>query len=319
LSAKTLALLVFALLGCKSDPPPPAPSPSPPEILDVHVHLPQAEAASALVAALDRQGVRRAVILGSLGVPPATGPGRFRPGNEAVLAAAAKYPDRLIPFVALEPGLDGPEALADYRRRGACGVKLYAGHQEFHDKPLDDPNFAPLWKILEEQRVPTLVHVNTVRFAEEFDRVLTAYPSLSIVCAHYCGARTDLSRLERLFSAHPRLLVDTSGGSAVFAAEGFAGLGRQRERALAMIRAAPERFLYGSDLTAETLAPDFAEEWKLQFDANLGSLQKERFSFWRKEGAGMAIGEYQGFALEPALAGPILGGNARRWLGACLR
>jgi predicted TIM-barrel fold metal-dependent hydrolase len=315
---------LLALLGCDRSPPPPAPAPAPApsEILDVHIHLLQADAAVPLLSALDRRGVRRAVVLGSVApaVPP--GPGRFRAGNEAVLAAAAAHPDRLIPFVALEPGTDGPAELADYRRRGACGVKLYVGHQDFHDRPIDDPSFAPLYRALAEQRVPTLIHVNTVRYADELDRVLSAYPDIPLVCAHFCGARTDLGRLERLFASHPRLLVDTSGGSAQAASEGFAGLERQRDRVLSMIRAAPERFLYGSDLTASRgVGPDDAEDWDLQFSANLGLLREPRFHFWRKEGnlPGLSMGDYRGLALGPDLAGPILGGNARRWLGTCVR
>ncbi len=196
---------LLTMLGCKSDPAPPAPPPAPPEVVDVHVHLLSADAAAPLLQALDRHGIGRAVLLGSVGASPSAGPGRFRAGNEAVLVAAAGSAGRLVPFVALEPGQDGAAELAEYRRRGACGVKLYAGHQDLHEKPMDDPSYTPLWKALEEQRVPTLVHVNTVRYADEFDRVLSAHPGLSIVCAHFCGARTELG---------PALAGPVLGGNA---------------------------------------------------------------------------------------------------------
>jgi len=316
-----LVLVSGWLLACR-DEPPPAAKPASPEILDVHIHLHDEGAATPLVAALDRNGIARAVILGSvrLGVPK--GPERFVAGNEAVLAAAQKNPGRLIPFVALEPSVSGPDKLAEYRRRGACGVKLYVGHQDFHDKPIDDPSFAPLYQALDAQRIPTLIHVNTARYEAEFERFLGAYPNIPLVCAHFCGARTDVSRLARLFSSHPGLLVDTSGGSPSVAAEGFAGLERQRDRVLAMIRAAPERFLFGSDLSVEReLGPSDADEWNLHLRANLGLLREETFSFYRREGGlpGLSVGTYRGLMLGPELLSPILGGNTRRWLGACLR
>ncbi|UQA59803.1 amidohydrolase family protein [Polyangium aurulentum] len=313
------ALVALALLGCRSEKPPP-PAAAPPSIIDVHVHLLEPGAAEPLLSALDRHRIARAVLLGST-TPGAPATSRFRAGNEAVLAAAAAHPDRLIPFVALEPGKDGPAELSAYRGRGACGVKLYVGHQEFHDKPIDDPSFEALWKALEEQKVPTLIHVNTVRYGEELSRVLAAHPNLPALCAHFCGARTDLGRLERLLSAHPRLLVDTSNGSADPAAEGFAGLERQRDRLLALLRASPERFLFGSDLTAIPIGPRFSEEWDAHFAANLGLLQKETFAFWRRgsDNSGLVEGTYRGLALGPELLAPILEGNARRWLGACVR
>jgi len=320
--SKTLPgiLLALALFGCKDEAAKPAPAP--PEILDVHVHLLHEGAAGPLLAALDRHGIARALVLGSVTPASPSGPERFVAGNEAVLAAAGKNPGRLIPFVALDPALDGPEKLAEYRRRGACGVKLYVGHQSFHDKPIDDPSFAPLYRALEAERVPTLIHVNTVRYEAELDRLLTAFPRIPLVCAHFCGARTDLGRLERLLAAHPSLLVDTSGGAPSVAAAGFAGLERERERALAMIRAAPERFLFGSDLTAAIEpAAEGDDAWDVHLRANLGLLREETFSFYRKEGGlpGMALGTYRGLSLGPELLAPILGGNARRWLGACVR
>jgi predicted TIM-barrel fold metal-dependent hydrolase len=313
------ALVALALLGCRGEKAP-LPAIAPPSAINVHVHLLEPGAAGPLLSALDRHRIGHAVLLGSV-VPGAPAADRFRQGNEAVLAAATAHPHRFIPFVALDPAKDGPAELSAYRGRGACGVKLYVGHQEFHDKPLDDPSFEGLWKALEEQRVPTLIHVNTVRYGEELSRVLAAHPSLPLVCAHFCGARTDLGRLERLLSAHPRLLVDTSNGSAGPAAEGFAGLERQRDRLLALLRASPERFLFGSDLSAIPIGPRFSKEWDEHLAANLGLLQKETFVFWRKasDDSGLVEGTYRGLALGSDLLAPILEGNARRWLGSCVR
>ncbi|MFZ6183731.1 amidohydrolase family protein [Nannocystis pusilla] len=293
-----------------------APRPAP--VTDVHVHLPAPDGVPALLAAMDRHGIERAVLLGC----PEGQPGalRFTASNDAVLAAASAHPERLVAFPALGPE-DGPEALAELRGRGACGVKLYLGTPELHDRTLDDPRLAPLWAALAAERVPVILHVNTVRYEDELSRLLAAYPELALVCPHFCGARTSVDRLERLLAAHPGLRFDTSGGAPLHAAAGFAGLEQARDRVGALLRAHPERFLFGSDLTAGPRGPQRGDDWDYHLAANLDLLRAPTLQFWRRdEGSvrgGLTRGEYRGLELEAQVLAPILRDNAERWLAPC--
>lgn len=307
--------------------PTPEPAPAPVERIDMHVHL-VADATDELLAAMDRHGIAQAVVLSSPHLdpahPPPPGADMFvdwRAANDRLLAQTREHRDRLIPFVTIEPAAFDPAAFEAWQAAGACGVKIYAGHQSLHERPLDDPAHATAWRTLERLGVPVLLHVNTVRFEAELDGLLRQYPKLSLVCAHLCGSRTDLDRFERIMQAHPSLLFDTSHGPGQPGVDGFANLERERERLRGLIERAPQRFLFGSDLVTLPIADDRSAtrfEWDQQLVANLGLLEAERFEFLRSQPqGGVAMGSYEGLALDAELGEAVLTGNARRWLSAC--
>lgn len=318
-------LAALALLAACADAPP-----APRERIDAHVHL-VGDVAGELLAALDRRGIDRAVVLASPHLdpdhPPAPGAAPFsgwRAANERLLAAAAAHRERLLPFVTLDPADSDPRELDDWLARGACGVKLYIGHQALHARPLADPAHHAIFAALAQRGVPVLLHVNTVRFEDELADLLRAHPSLELVCAHLCGSRTDLDRLERILRAHPTLRVDTSHGGGRPGVDGFTHLERERERIRRIIAAEPGRFLFGSDLVTTTTVGDVDAtrlEWDRQLAANLGLLAADRFEFMRAgDGPGSLVpGSYRGLSLPDDILADVLAGNARRWLARCLR
>ncbi|WP_437332382.1 amidohydrolase family protein [Sorangium sp. So ce394] len=315
----SLGAALAAVLGCRSSPPPPRQ-----EVIDIHVHLTHADAVTPLLAHMAKHRIDRAVILASPDLTSGrggSGLAGYRTGNDIVLDAAAAHPGKLIPFVTVDLGHGDLAYLAELRRRGACGVKLYQGHNLFHERPLDDPSHQAMWQALSDQALPILLHANTVRYRDELEAVLRSFPDLRLVCAHLCGSRTDLARVESLMEAFPRLLVDTSHGSAGPAAEGFANLERERAQLLKLFSRWPERFLFGTDLVTSGLDPLSMELWDLQVESNMGLLKEDNFRFFRQtaDQPARTLGTYQGLHLPPELLGPALGQNAARWLGACAR
>lgn len=325
-----LAALAGLALACA------APTPTPTEStgadddvvrdrVDIHVHL-VGDAVDELLAALDRHAITAAVVIASPHLDPAhdlaPGPDArlrgWRAANDALLAATAAHRDRLFPFIAVDPAEVRVAELEQWFQRGARGVKLYAGHQKLHARPLDDPAHAALFDWLERHSVPVLAHVNTVRYRDELARLLRAHPRLELVCAHLCGSRTDLDRLAGLLREFPRLRVDTSHGAGAPGVDGFTAIDGDRERLRALIDVQPERFLFGSDLVT---TPATAREWDLQLSANLGLIERERFEFWRHTAriGALAPGVYHGLALPEPAVSRVLGGNARAWLGAYRR
>lgn len=325
LAALALACGAPASSGSTGDDEPPAR-----DRVDVHVHL-VGGAVDELLAALDRNGITAAVVLASPHLDPglALAPGLdarlrgWREANDALLTATLPHRDRLLPFVTVDPADVDLAELARWFERGARGVKLYAGHQKLHARPLDDPAHASLFEWLEQRSVPVLAHVNTVRYRDELARLLRAYPRLELVCAHLCGSRTDLDRLAGLLREFPRLRVDTSHGPGMPGVDGFTAIEEDRDRLHALIETHPERFLFGSDLVTARAgdAADTAREWDYQLAANLGLLERERFDYWRHGGqiGALARGVYFGLALPEPIRGRVVGGNARAWLGAYRR
>jgi predicted TIM-barrel fold metal-dependent hydrolase len=332
-SAERLATFGLALqLGCGAPAREAADSaPASSERLDAHVHLVEG-AVDELLAALDRQGIAAAIVVASPHLDPRSGvalddsgvlPG-WREANDRILADTAGHRDRLIPFITVEPAQVEIAELEAWFERGACGVKIYAGHQRLHARPLDDPRHDRLFEWLEGRRVPVLLHVNTVRYRDELADVLREHPNLELVCAHLCGSRTDLDRLAGLLHEFPRLRVDTSHGGGVHGVDGYMAIERERDRLRAMILAEPDRFVFGSDLVT-THSPSGAsateQEWDLQLAANLGLIERETFEFWRRSEAlpatALELGSYRGLALDEPIRARVLAGNAREWLASC--
>ena len=318
----------------KREPPagqeqPAAAAPGSPGAIDAHVHL-TTGAGAELVAMLDELGVAQAVVVASPHLDAAQTPARlseYRAANEVVLAAAAAHPGRLIPFVTVELGNVEPEYVRGVLDRGACGVKIYQGHRALRERPLAHASHRPVLALLEQRGVPVLLHVNTVRFRDDLVELMAAFPALRVVCAHFCGSRTDLDRLAGIMAELPGLLFDTSHGGPVHGAAGFANLEQERERLIAMMRAAPGRFLFGSDLVTALHLPGWREDWRVQIQANLDFLRAQRFRFWRpaEDGVAVTIQDYRGLGLatgderDRLLLGGVLRGNAERWLAPCLQ
>lgn len=338
MASKPLALIgLLGLLACRRDEPAsdrvealPVTSSereSPPQRIDVHVHLVDGQR-DALLAALDRKGIAAAVVVASPhldarhGVPlDDSGLLRgWRDANARLLDETKDHRDRLWPFVTVEPSEVEIAELERWFAAGACGVKLYFGHQRLHARPLDDPQFTALFEWLASERIPLLAHVNTVRYRDELAALLRRHPDLALICPHLCGSRTDVDRLAGLLREFPRLRVDTSHGGGIHGTAGFTAIEEQHERVRALILAEPERFAFGSDLvTTPSHEPEQTRvEWDLQLDANLGLLERERFTWWREQPeGGLVLGEFRGFALPAEVRERVLGGNASEWLTRC--
>jgi len=153
-----------------------------------------------LLEGLDAVGARAVVF-------PMHEPDGYTAANDAVLAAAAERPDRLVAFCRVSPH-DG--ALAEARRAldaGARGIKLHPRAERFG---MDEPVVGELVALAHERRVPVLIHAgrgipalgeNTVRLAER-------HPHATLILAH--AAISDLAWLWRVLPAHPNVLIDTS-------------------------------------------------------------------------------------------------------------
>jgi uncharacterized protein len=176
------------------------------ELYDAHTHIgandPDGyrQTPAELLDALELAGARGVVF-------PMHEPDGYAAANDAVLAAVAERPERLVAFCRVSPH-DG--ALAEARRAldaGARGIKLHPRAERFG---MDEPAVAELVALAHERRVPVLIHAgrgipalgeNTVRLAER-------YPGATLILAH--AAISDLAWLWRVLPSHPNVLVDTA-------------------------------------------------------------------------------------------------------------
>lgn len=184
-------------------------------VIDFHLHLPCARGAvDAALRALDAAGVARAVCFG-LGAPLA------ELDNPGVLAAAARRPDRLVPFAHVRLGLDRAGDIRRLASAGFRGLKCI-----WPRGPYDAEPFWPVYAEAERLRLPILFHTGIVLRSGvdatqpvsslwmrpgTLDLVARMFPRLRIVMAHLGGPW--FAEAFMMARVHPRVWLDVSSGS----------------------------------------------------------------------------------------------------------
>jgi uncharacterized protein len=150
-------------------------------IIDAHNHLGIRHGAkqtgAELVAKLDATGVDKAVIFPFV-------EGNFR--NDPIKEAFDQFPDRLIPYCAVNPWQ--PDAVAEVRRCildwGFKGLKLHPTINGFHlsDGGLVDPLFA----LADELGIPVIAHgaSDLYNSPPEFAIMARRFPNVRLLMAH---------------------------------------------------------------------------------------------------------------------------------------
>ncbi len=200
------------------------------DIVDAHAHLgvdadghrmPPAD----LIADLDRHGCAAAVCF------PANEPGAdgmFTEANAAVVAAARRWPERIIPFCRADPRRsDAPAALERAAADGARGLKLHPVAQRFRP---EDPAVVVLVRAAAQRGWPVLIHAGfgARALGDPIRELADAVPEATLILAH--GGRGDARALRALLDDHPGLCFDTSLASLAD-----------------LVATPPERLCFGAD------------------------------------------------------------------------
>ncbi len=112
--------------------------------------------AAELIEQMDRSGVDRTVVFGF----PWTDPEIARRHNEYIGEAAARFPDRLLPFVCVNPR--SPRAAVEVERCLASGM-LGVGELAFYTEALDSAVvkvLEPIASCCRDYQVPLMIHTN---------------------------------------------------------------------------------------------------------------------------------------------------------------
>lgn len=205
-------------------------------IIDFHTHVDEAVAfgwidpPEKIVGLLDEAGIDLAVVMSYTDLP-GLNPDALR----SILAAVARFPDRLIPFVRLDPNHRAAAAalLEDAVAAGVRGLKLHPTTTLAH--PAEEPTVA-LLRRCGELGIPVLFHCGddpyTTPQAIAFAASLA--PQTVIVLGHM-GGYLHVEEAIEAATAHPNLYLETS-------AMPFPALIR-----VAIDRVGAGRVLFGSD------------------------------------------------------------------------
>jgi uncharacterized protein len=175
---------------------------------------------------------------------------RLQRRNAWTCAVARENPG-LVPFIGLDPSMDGVtmvQEIDDRVREGAKGIKLHPVNQRFFP---NDGRLYPAYRKIEELGLPIISHAGTaalIRDPEQhahpvnFVDVLRNFPSLTLVFAHMAHGYLD-ETLE-IMQTYPNVYFDSS---AVIEGTMPSHM-LSDEEAVAMIRRVGcQRVLFGSD------------------------------------------------------------------------
>ena len=221
-------------------------------VVDAHVHLPTFDGLRSpeekrirLLQDMDKDGVDRCVVISDSELESTIGSmeecvGLFAEDENVRVVAG------ISPLIAFSEQL---ARLSGYLDAGkACGIKLFPGHERFY---LSDPVLEPVWSLAERCGVPVLFHSGWENSGFASPRtvrdVAEAHPSVQLVCCHCfypdlreCLKMTDLPNLRFGLSS---VADDPARTEELIPAV--------RD----LIRAVPDRVLFGSDYASCERAP----------------------------------------------------------------
>jgi len=184
-------------------------------IVDTHVHLSSEDlSGDRLVAEADRLGIDKLVIFNA----------RLegKPGYQDILAAAAKHPDRLVPFAFLDLGTHGPGDIERFHGQGFRGLKIIRPKSKYNDRA-----YWPLYEAAEALKMITVFHLGVVGVQIDYDRahdtdsermrpihldsICRRFPDLVVWGAHFGNPWYEEAAM--LCRWHLNLYFDLSGSS----------------------------------------------------------------------------------------------------------
>ncbi len=180
-------------------------------IIDFHTHVDEAPAfgwidpPDKIVALLDEAGIDLAVAMTYTDLP-----GLNPDALDYILSAVARYPDRLVAFVRLNPNYRAEAAafLEEAVERGARGLKLHPTTTLAH--PAEEPTIA-LLKRCGQLGIPALFHSGDDPYTtpQTFALAAAAAPDCTIVLGHM-GGYLHVEEAITVAAVHQNIYLETS-------------------------------------------------------------------------------------------------------------
>jgi predicted TIM-barrel fold metal-dependent hydrolase len=235
------------------------------KIVNVHEVIQSSHEAEKLYDAMRNSNIMTTVLVGTpnevIYYDGEVGFTGYEENNDEILAIQTSNPERFLAFCTIDPSdLDHLQVAKDCVEAGARGFKLYSGHSFFHEKSLADASMYEFYQYIDDSNLPLIFHVNTSKYQEEFEDVLTLYPNMKVLCPHFCLSSRNLQRLSYLFDTYPNLRTDISFGDETYLLEGVARISEDTETYREFINKYSDRFFYGTDAVV-TDYEGKGEEW----------------------------------------------------------
>ena len=159
-------------------------------IVDMHAHVGEwgrfpmpGRGVDAMVRQMDLAGVEKMIVAHEACMTP-----NVEYGNDHVIAAMRKHPDRILGFATAYPAV--PRLGLDEIRRcfdlGMCAMKLHTGAGVPYSSPLYDG----IWRFADERHMPVLIHADPD--PKEWEHILSRYRDIMLLLGHAGASRPEL-------------------------------------------------------------------------------------------------------------------------------
>lgn len=288
-------------------------------IVNAHDHLYQQKHLDKYLAAAERLGIVRTVLVASSDYTLKGEGNDPRRGNawntNEILTCEHAAPDKIVTYCAIHPDDENKEdLLRQYLAAGVHGLKLYTGHSNFYDRPLDDPVMMPVYEFCEQNNFPICWHINLSKpnFLAEFLRVMERFPRLKVIVPHfgvtfYRPGGEAWNQFWQILDQYPGVYTDCSWGTRNILVHGLEVVSANVPAFRDAIIKYQDRILWGTDMVVTGNA-EKTEAWiESVLRACREMLEKDVYYFWMAAdgspydypGTKNPYGQLRGLALEP--------------------
>ena len=166
------------------------------EIIDCHCHMGDwfnfnvpGGSAEGMLASMDALGINKAFVTAHAAIGP-----DHTFGNNRVIEALGKYPDRFLGYATVNPNYGTTEIDKELDRcfkfPGMKGIKLHPG---LHGRPIDYKNYQPAYNAANERNCPILIHVWGSGDVSIIDTLAKQVPNAIFIMGH---AGADIPGME---------------------------------------------------------------------------------------------------------------------------
>ena len=179
-------------------------------IVDSHCHMGfwrnfnnPCNSAEGMIVSMDTLGVDTACITAHSSIGP-----DYRYGNDMVIQAILKYPDRFIGYVTVNPHYvqDMKNELDKcFAVEGIRGIKL---HPAGHGCPIDYGNYRLAYETADEKGCPILIHVWGKEEVAAIGKLASRYPKAQFIMGHAGAEIRAMEDAIEVVNRHDNVFVD---------------------------------------------------------------------------------------------------------------
>lgn len=200
-------------------------------------HIPGGGTAESMVGNMDLVGIDMIVAAPHIAIGP-----DFQEGNRQAIEAAQQYPDRIVPYITVNPRYSVAQVEAEIAlyHEMLGGIKAFKFHSSCHGVDCSHLGYGPVYDYANEHKLPILSHAwnGPGKEGESFlSQQAAAYPNIAFVHAHSGNGWDTIYKLVPEAHARPNVYLDLAGSGLPYGGLEY------------MVReAGADRVLLGTDL-----------------------------------------------------------------------